>query len=88
MVITNVSQKTVDTLKAQLTSKNGATVTDSTISGHGVNASYSYDAKSQQLTVNVTHHPFYVPESHIESELRGAVAKLQQQQTPASAKSA
>ncbi len=46
--------------------------TEGTISGHGVVAEYHYSEASQTLTVNVKKHPFYMPVSAIEHELRVA----------------
>jgi hypothetical protein len=78
MTITGVTQQKFDALKAQLTSTHQAEVTGTTagaITGHGVTANYQFDATAQTLTVDVVHHPFFIPVSAIESQLRGALAK-------------
>lgn len=80
MQIEQVSQATFDALRGQLLSTNQATVTgttDGVITGHGVTANYQYDGVNQTLSVEVVHHPFYIPVSSIESQLRGAVAGCQ-----------
>jgi hypothetical protein len=75
MTITPVTPDKFASLKTQLAS-NAEVTGDAagTISGHGVIANYTYDAPSQTLTVDVIHHPFYIPVSAIESQLRDAVA--------------
>ena len=80
MQITPVSQATFDALRAQLLSNNQAQVTgttDGAITGHGVTANYQYDSVNQMLSVDVIHHPFFIPVSAIESQLRDAVASCQ-----------
>jgi len=78
MIIQDVSQKTLDTLRAQLLAGKQAEIsgtTEGSITGHGVNAAYAYDAAAQTLTVNVVHHPFFIPVAAIEAQLRDAVTK-------------
>ena len=80
MQITQVSQTTFDALRGQLLSNNQAEVTgttDGAITGHGVTANYHYDCANQTLSVDVVHHPFFIPVSAIESQLRDAVAGCQ-----------
>jgi hypothetical protein len=71
MTITPVTPAKFAAMKTQLAAQ--ATVTDTTITGHGVTANYTYDPASQVLTVDVIHHPFYIPVSAIENQLRNAV---------------
>jgi hypothetical protein len=76
MTINNVSQSTFDKLRQQMLSTHQAEVTGTTqgaITGHGVTASYKFDATAQTLEVDVIHHPFFIPVSAIESQLRAAV---------------
>ena len=80
MQITGVSESAFENLREQLVQKHQAVVTGTTqgtITGHAVAASYRYDGASQTLSVDVTHHPFYVPLSTIESQLRAALAGAQ-----------
>ena len=77
MQITGVSEATFGALREKLLSNHQAEVTgttDGAITGHGVTASYHYDGSHQTLSVDVIHHPFFVPVSAIESQLREAVA--------------
>jgi hypothetical protein len=77
MQITEVSEATFSALRGQLLSNHQAEVTgttEGTITGHGVTANYHYDGANQTLSVDVVHHPFFIPVSAIESQLRGAVA--------------
>ena len=77
MQIEGVSQAAFDALRAQLLSNHQAGVTgttEGTISGHGVTANYRYDSIGQTLSVDVIHHPFYIPVSSIESQLRDTLA--------------
>lgn len=77
MTIENVTPEVFGKLKVKLVITHEAEViggTIGTIIGHGVTANYSYDAASQILTVDVIHHPFYIPVSAIENQLREAVA--------------
>jgi hypothetical protein len=76
MVITGVSQPAFNSLRKQLSEANQAVITgmtDGTITGHGVTANYRYDSSTETLTVDVIHHPFFVPVSAIESQLRAAI---------------
>jgi hypothetical protein len=76
MVITGVSQPAFNLLRKQLSEANQTAVTgttEGTITGHGVTASYRYDSSAETLTVNVIHHPFFIPVSAIESQLRAAL---------------
>jgi hypothetical protein len=80
MQISGVSEATFSALRGQLLSTHQAEVsgtTEGTITGHGVTASYRYDGANQTLSVNVVHHPFFIPVAAIESQLRDAVAKCQ-----------
>ena len=80
MEITGVSEATFSALRAQLLSNNQAEVTgttDGAITGHGVTANYHYDGANQTLSVDVIHHPFFIPVSAIESQLRDAIAGCQ-----------
>jgi hypothetical protein len=77
MQIAGVSEAAFNALRAQLLSNHQAEVTgttEGTIVGHGVTANYHYDSAGQTLSVDVIHHPFYIPVSAIESQLRDAVA--------------
>ena len=77
MQITQVSQSAFDALRARLLATHQASVTGTTegvITGHGVTANYHYDGAGQTLSVDVIHHPFFIPVSAIESQLRDAVA--------------
>ena len=81
MQITGVSETTFQALRAQLLANHQAQVTgttDGSITGHGVTANYHYDASGQMLSVDVIHHPFFIPVSAIESQLRDAVAGCRQ----------
>jgi hypothetical protein len=76
MQITDVSQAAFNSLRAQLLSTHQAEVTGTTegaIVGHGVTANYRYDGTGKTLSVDIIHHPFFIPVSAIESQLRGAV---------------
>lgn len=76
MQITGVSETTFRALRGKLLSTHQAEVTgtaDGTIAGHGVTARYRYDSSEQILNVDVVHHPFFIPVSAIESQLRDAV---------------
>jgi hypothetical protein len=80
MQITGVSPAAFDALRGQLLANHQAEVTgitDGTIAGHGVTANYHYDSTQQTLSVDVIHHPFFIPVSAIESQLREAVAGCQ-----------
>jgi len=77
MQITGVTQEKFDALKAKLVSTHQAEITGTTegaITGHGVTAAYRYDEAAQTLSVDVQHHPFFIPVSAIESQLRQALA--------------
>jgi len=77
MQITGVTQEKFDALKAKLVSTHQAEITGTTegaITGHGVTAAYRYDETAQTLKVDVQHHPFFIPVSAIESQLRQALA--------------
>lgn len=77
MQITGVSEAAFSALREQLLSTNQAAVTGTTggtITGHGVTANYQYDGANQTLSVDVVHHPFFIPVSAIESQLREALA--------------
>ena len=76
MTIT-LTPQAFDTLKNQLLSTHQAEITgdkDGTITGHGVNANFHYADTSQTLTVDIVHHPFFIPVSAIEKQLRQAAA--------------
>ena len=76
MEITGVSESALDALRAKLLSTHQAEITGTTegaITGHGVTAAYRYDATTRTLHVDVQHHPFYIPVSAIESQLRQAL---------------
>jgi len=80
MQITGISEATLNALRRQLLTDHRTEVTgttEGTITGHGVTANYHYDSTQQTLSVNVIHHPFFIPVSAIESQLRDAVAKCQ-----------
>ncbi len=82
MQIAGVSEATFSALREKLLSNHQADVTgttDGTITGHGVTADYHYDSANQTLSVDVKHHPFFMPVSAIESQLREAVAGCQKQ---------
>jgi hypothetical protein len=73
MQIQGVSEAAFNALRAKLLTNHQAEVTgttDGTITGHGVTANYHYDGAAQMLSVDVIHHPFYIPVSSIESQLR------------------
>jgi hypothetical protein len=77
MQITGVSAATFQALRDQLLSTHQANVTGTTdgiITGHGVTAGYHYDSANQTLSVDVKHHPFFIPVSAIESQLRQTIA--------------
>lgn len=77
MLIQNVSSAKFAALKAKLQSTHQAQVTgdiQGTIVGHGVTANYCYDSSVQTLEVDVIHHPFFIPVSAIENQLREACA--------------
>jgi hypothetical protein len=77
MIITGVTGSAFESLRAQLSAANQAQITGTTngvISGHGVTANYAYDGSAETLTVDVVHHPFFIPVSAIESQLRAALA--------------
>jgi len=78
MQISRVSEAAFNALRTQLLSNHQAEVTgtaEGTITGHGVTADYRYDSAGQTLSVDVIHHPFYIPVSAIESQLRDALAR-------------
>ena len=77
MQITEVSPATFDALRVKLLSAHQANVsgtTEGVITGHGVTANYRYDSAGQVLSVDIIHHPFFIPVSAIESQLRDAIA--------------
>ena len=77
MQIANVSEAAFTALREKLVSTHQAEVTgttEGTIIGHGVTANYHYDSTGPTLTVDVIHHPFYIPVSAIESQLREALS--------------
>jgi hypothetical protein len=79
MQIQGVSEAAFNALRAQLLSNHQAEVTgttDGTITGHGVTANYHFDGAGQTLSVDIIHHPFYISESAIESQLRGQLTAL------------
>lgn len=79
MQIAGVSTDAFKALREQLLSTHQAEVTgttDGVISGHGVTANYCYDSASRTLSVDVVHHPFFVPLSAIESQLRDALSRV------------
>ena len=76
MQFTGVTEAALSTLRGKLLSTHQAEVTGTTggtITGHGVAANYHYDGASQTLTVDVIHHPFFIPVSAIESQLKEAL---------------
>jgi hypothetical protein len=76
MIIQNVTQATFDKLRATLLSTHQADIigtSQGTISGHGVVASYKFDAANLTLEVDIIHHPFFIPVSAIEGQLQNAV---------------
>ncbi|HEY3841279.1 MAG TPA: hypothetical protein VGL72_32130 [Bryobacteraceae bacterium] len=80
MQITGVSLAAFDNLRSQLVQNHQAEVTGTTqgtITGHGVTANYRYDSAGQTLSVDVIHHPFYIPVSVIESQLHSAITGCQ-----------
>jgi hypothetical protein len=81
MQITGVSEATLGALREKLLSIHQTEVTGTTegaITGHGVTANYHYDSANQTLSVDVIHHPFFIPVSAIESQLREAIAGCRQ----------
>lgn len=74
--IDGVIQVQVDALRTKLATDHDTAVTTSgdmtQIVGHGVTANAFYNGS--QLRVDVVKHPFYVPVSMIESQLRAALA--------------
>lgn len=77
MQIRGVSEATLAALREKLLSNHQAAVTGTTegvITGHGVTANYHYDSANQTLSVDVIHHPFFIPVSAIESQLREALS--------------
>jgi hypothetical protein len=80
MQITGVSEATFSALRGQLLGNHQAEVTGTTqgtITGQGVTANYRYDNANQTLSVDVVHHPFFIPVAAVESQLREAVANCQ-----------
>ena len=78
MRITGITEAKFRALREQLVSSHQAEVAgtdDGTITGHGVTAEYHFDSANQTLSVNVKHHPFFIPVSAIESQLREAIDK-------------
>jgi hypothetical protein len=76
MQINDVSESALQSLRAKLTSTHQAEITGTTegaITGHGITAAYRYDAATRTLHVDVQHHPFFIPVSAIESQLRQAL---------------
>jgi hypothetical protein len=76
MTIHNVTQSAFNGLLQKLTTTHQTAVSPSSsgsnagqIMGHGVVANYAYRPDTQVLTVDVQHHPFYVPLSLIELQL-------------------
>jgi hypothetical protein len=79
MQIAGVSEAVFCALRAQLVATHQAGITGTTagtITGHGVTANYSFDSAAGTLSVDVIHHPFYIPESAIEAQLRDQIARL------------
>ena len=72
MQIAGVSEAQFNALRAQLLSNltEVTGTTNGTITGHGVTANYHYDTVGQTLSVDIIHHPFYIPVASIESQLR------------------
>ena len=80
MQITQVSPANFAALRGQLLADHQAAVTGTTegvIAGHGLTANYRYDGANQTLSVDVIHHPFFIPVPAIETQLRAAVANCQ-----------
>jgi len=76
MLIQNVTPDKFATLRDNLLSTHQAEITGTlsgTITSHGVTANYRYDPDALSLTVDVIHHPFFIPVSAIEHQLRDAV---------------
>ena len=77
---TALKTKLEDTHQAEITIEHSEIPTGDirgTIAGHGVSANFQYNGTTQTLSVDVTHHPFFIPVSAIESQLRSAIAGLQ-----------
>lgn len=77
MTINQVTPAKFAALKSKLIATHQAEVSgeaSGAITGHGVNANYSYDAAAQTLSVDVVHHPFFIPVGKIESSLQDALA--------------
>jgi hypothetical protein len=78
MIIANVPPKTFTTLRMHLTETHQAEmtgITNGVISGQGVTANYVYDAAKQTLSIDIVHHPFFIPASMIEAQITAAVNK-------------
>jgi hypothetical protein len=76
MTIENVTPEKFESVKAQLIANHTEVKGDTigVIDGHGVTANFSYDPTKQELTVDVTHHAFFIPVCTIEDGLRKAFA--------------
>jgi hypothetical protein len=79
MTFPDVSADTMTALRAKLVSTHQAEIEGDnqagTISGHGVDASYTWDEATQSLAVTVIHHPFYITIATIVRQLADAVAE-------------
>ncbi len=72
MKIEGVTQEKFDAAKVAIAAQSDTAVgtgNDGAISGHGVSATYSYSPATEELDVEVTHKPFYIPESAIEHQI-------------------
>jgi Mg-chelatase subunit ChlI len=79
--ITDVSPEVFDRLRAQLEDRHGATITVLTptqgeIRAHGIELHYDYDGHRQWLMCEIHKHPFHVPESTIEAQLRSTIQQI------------
>lgn len=78
MLLQNVTPDKFADLRGKLISTHQAEVTGGlmgTITGHGVTANYRYDPDTRTLSVDVIHHPFFIPVSAIEHQLREKVGE-------------
>jgi hypothetical protein len=78
MTIENVTQTAFDAVREQLLDTHQVEMTgtnEGTISAHGVTANYCFDPTLKTVVVEVKHHPFFIPVSAIEHNLREAFAK-------------
>lgn len=79
MILTEVTRVKFMALKQKLSTTHSSIITGidaGAISGNGVTANYRYDENQKTLTVDVVHHPFFIPISEIQTRLSDVLSGL------------